>query len=298
MGRMKKNKLNNLIIVLIILVSCGKTSSTSPGGNGTGGGGNGGGTDGNNNKACAIAAISQVNSGSGAEFSLTAQYNSSYNVTRLVIYDSVNKVKNFEADFNYITKDSVRIDQYQYLILDTSGRVIRFATKSDMSAPQNSDDYRFEYTYNAQGYLVTKNLFINSSALPNFSTAYSYTNNLLTSCIMTAVSSGNLKVLESDLIYDGTLSIKNWIYTFPDAMEEYRYSTVLNFGNHSANPLKQVTTKIYNPSTGILLDTWTTTYGNYVMDTNGHILSGEANGDLQQGIASFYGKTNFYYSCH
>ncbi|MGN6533973.1 MAG: hypothetical protein ACTHK0_19690 [Ginsengibacter sp.] len=27
------------------------------------------------------------------------------------------------------------------------------------------------------------------------------------------------------------------------------------------------------------------------------ILSAEANGDLQQGIAFFYGKTNFYYSC-
>lgn len=297
---MKKNKLNNFIILLIVLASCGKPGTSTPrGGNGTGGVGNGGDTTQlNNNKTCTIAAISQTNSGNGAEFSLLAQYNSSNNVTKLVIYDSVNKVKNFDADFNYITKDSIKIDQYQYLILDTSGRVVRFATKSDMSAPQNSDNYLFEYTYNTQGYLVTKNLFINGSALPNFSTAYNYTNNLLTSCIMTAVSSGNLKVLESNLIYDSTLSIKNWIYPFPDATGEYRYTTVLNFGNHSANPLKQVTTKIYNPSTAILLDTWTTTYGNYVMDTNGHILSGEAKGDLQQGIASFYGKTHFYYSCH
>jgi hypothetical protein len=236
MQRIKKNKFNNLIIVLIVLVSCGKpSSSASPDDSGTGGG-TGGGTPGNNNKTCTITAISQVNSGSGAEFSLSAEYNSSYNVTKLIIYDSLNKVKNFEADFNYITKDSIKIDQYQYLILDTSGRVIRFATKSDMSAAKNADNYLFEYTYNAQGYLVTKNLFINSSELPNFSTAY--------------------------------------------------------------NPLKEVTTKIYNPSTGVLLDTWTTTYGKYVIDTNGHILSGEANGDLQQGIASFYGKTNFYYSCH
>lgn len=296
---MKNKKLNNLFILLIVLASCGKPgNSTATYGNGTGGGGNAGGTGGNNDKICTIAAISQVNSGSGAEFSLSAGYNSSDNVTKLIIYDSVNKVKNFEADFNYITKDSIRIDQYQYLILDTGGRVIRFATKSDMRAPQNSDNYLFEYSYNAEGYLATKNVYINGSRLPNFSTAYSYINNLLTNCVMTAASSGNLKVLESNLIYDGTLSIKNWIYTFPDATAEYMYATVLNFGNHAANPLKQVTTKIYNPSTGILLDSWTTTYGNYVIDTNGHILSAEANGDLQQGIASFYGKTNFYYSCH
>ena len=296
---MKSKNLHNLVILLILLAGCGKPgNSTIQGGNGNPGGENGGGTEGNNNKTCTIAAISQVNSGSGVEFSLSAQYNGSYNVTKLVIYDSVNKVKNFEADFDYITKDSIKIDSYQYLILDTSGRVIRFVTKSDMSAPQNSDNYVFEYSYNADGYLATKNLYINGSRLPNFSTAYNYTNNLLTSCIMTAVSSGNLKVLESNLIYDATLSIKNWIYTFPDATSEYTYSMVLNFGNHAAHPLKQVTTKIYNPSTGVLLDTWTTTYGNYRMDTDGHILSGEANGDLQQGIASFYGKTNFYYSCH
>jgi hypothetical protein len=294
---MKNKKLNNLFILLIVFASCGKPGNSTPDGNGTGGGGNGGDTGGNNNKTCTIAAISQVNSGSGAEFSLLTAYNSSDQVTKLVIYDSLNKVKNFEADFNYITKDSIKIDQYQYLILDTGGRVIRFATRSDISAPVNADHYLYEYTYNAQGYLATKNLFINGSTLPNFSTAYSYTNNLLTNCVMTAASSGNLKVLESNLIYDGTLSIKNWIYTFPDATVEYMYATVFNFGNHAVNPLKQVTTKIYNPSTGVLLDTWTTTYGNYVIDTNGHILSAEAKGDLQQGIASFYGKTNFYYSC-
>jgi len=296
---MKSKNFHNLVILLILLAGCGKPGhSTTQGVDGNPGGQKGGGTEGNNPKTCTIAAISQVNSGSGAESSLSVQYNSSYAVTKLVIYDSVNKVKDFEADFDYITKDSIKIDPYQYLILDTSGRVIRFATKSDMRNPQNSDNYLFEYSYNGAGYLATKNLYINGSRLPNFSTAYNYTNNLLTSCIMTAVSSGNLKVLESDLIYDATLSIKNWIYTFPDATREYMYSAVFNFGNHAANPLKQVTTKIYNPSTAVLLDTWTTTYGNYVVDADAHILSGQANGDLQQGIAAFYGKTNFYYSCH
>ena len=280
----------------LILVSCGKNNPASSGGNG--GGGNGGSGNGNNNITCYISTISQVNSGKGAEFSLSANYNSNNKVTKLVIYDSVGKVKDFEADFNYITSDSVRIDPYQYLILDYTGRVIRFATRSDMVSPQNSDNYLFDYTYNQQGYLATKNLYINGSTLPNLSTSYNYTNNLLTSCIMTAVSSGNLKVLEANLTYDTTLAIKNWIYTFPDALEGFMYLTVLNFGNRPASALKQVITRIYNPSTGALLDTWTTNYSNYRVDANGYILYGEATGDLQQGIAAFYGKTNFYYTCH
>lgn len=115
---------------------------------------------------------------------------------------------------------------------------------------------------------------------------------------MTAVSSGNLKVLESNLTYDNTVAIKNWIYIFPDAIEGYMYLTVMNFGKRSSNPLKQIVTKIYDPPSGTLLDTWTTNYGNYKVDDYGYVLSGEADGDLQQGIAVFYGKTNFYYDCH
>lgn len=247
---------------------------------------------------CIISAISQVNSGSGTESSLTVVYNNSYDVTKLVIYDSVSNTKNFEADFNYVTADSITIDQYQYFILDASGRVICFKTKSDLSNPKDADDYLFEYTYNSNGYLSTRNLYVNGSSSANLSTVYTYTNNLLTSCKETAVSSGNLKVLESTLTYNTSLQIKNWIYTLPDATREYIYLTALNFGKRAANPLKQVVTKIYDPPSGTLLDTWTTNYNNYNVDAYGYVLSGEANGDLQQGIATFYGKTNFYYDCH
>jgi hypothetical protein len=114
---------------------------------------------------------------------------------------------------------------------------------------------------------------------------------------MTMPSSGSLKVLESTLSYDSSMPIKNWIYTFPDAMEGYPYLSALNFGKHVAHPLSKVVTKIYNPVSGILLDTWTTNYANYKTDVNGYVLSGVATGDLQQGMASFYGKTNFYYTC-
>lgn len=241
---------------------------------------------------------SQVNSGAGSESSLSAFYNSSYEVTKLIVYDSINKAKNFEANFNYITTDSVRIGQYQYILLDNNKRITRFVTKSHFSDPEHGDNYVFEYTYNSEGYLATKNLFINGSTLANFSTTYSYTSERLTGCVMTTPSSGNLKVLEAILSYDNSVNIKNWMYTFPDAIEGYQYLTVLNFGKHVSNPLKKVVTQVYEPAMGNLIDTWITNYGNYKIDGNGFVLSGEATGDLQQGIAAFYGKTNFYYACH
>ncbi|MCU7550892.1 hypothetical protein OCK74_17360 [Chitinophagaceae bacterium LB-8] len=289
---MKKISFSYLMTVLVILLSCGKNKDTEPDTGNNGGGNN------QQNTSCVLTTISQVNSGAGAESSLSAFYNSNNNVTSLVVYDSVNRAKSFEASFSYITADSVRISPYQYLRLDGNKRVIRFVTKSDLSDPAHADTYVFEYSYNSDGYLAKKDLFINGSTRANFSTAYTYANQQLTGCLMTTPSAGNQKVLESTLSYDSKTTIKNWMYTFPDAMEGYPYLTVLNFGKHVVNPLSKVVTKIYNPASGVLLDTWTTSYDNYQTDANGHVLSGVATGDLQQGIASFYGKTNFYYTCH
>lgn len=290
---MKSSLFKWIIFQMIIFAACNKGGDNPPGNGG------GGGDDTTANKTdCILSIISQVNSGSASEYSLSAFYNSNYEVTKLVIYDSVDDIKNFEADFNYVTQDSVRIDQYQYMILDGEKRIIKFITKSDMSNPQNADDYLFTYTYNNKGFLAAKNLYINGSSVPNFNTTYTYTNDVLTNCEMIAPSSGNKKVLESTLTYDTTIKIKNWIYTFPDAMEGYIYLTIMNLGNHVVNPLKQVVTKIYDPASAKLLDTWTTNYNNYKVDDNGYVVSGNAEGDQQQGIAAFYGKTNFYYDCH
>jgi hypothetical protein len=247
---------------------------------------------------CFLSGISQHNSGTKTEFALTAVYDNNYNVKAISVYDSTVNKTTFDADFNYVTSDSIGIGQYQYIRLDESKHVVLFSTKSDLSNPSNADDYKFKYSYDSEGYLLRKELYINSSALPNFSTLYTYTGTLLTSCVMTAASASNLKVLEADLSYDNTFTIKNWIYTFPDATIENKYNAVLNFGKRSVNPIKRVSTKIYNPVSGVLLDTWNTTYGGYKLNSSGNIIYGEATGDLQQGIAVFYGKTNFYYSCH
>ncbi|TKK71761.1 hypothetical protein FC093_01695 [Ilyomonas limi] len=285
---MRKSDLKYFIVVIIALSSCHKGIDVQPPPP----------PPPRDDTTCIISTISQVNSNMGTASSLTVTYDSRPRVTRLIIYDSVNNKKNFEANFNYVTDDSVRLDQYQYFKLDANGRVIRFVTKSDLSDPANADDYTFEYTYNNQEYLATKDLYINGSLLPNLSTTYTYTNNLLTKCIMVAVSSGNLKVLESNSTYDSSIKIKNWIYTFPDAIEGSMYFTVLNFGKRPSNPLKQMVTEIYDPSSGTLLDKWITNYSNYQIDQYGYVLSGEASGDFQQGIAVFYGKTNFGYDCH
>jgi hypothetical protein len=288
----KKHVIQWFSAILLVSVGCSKSDSPTNGSSGSGG-------EGNETKDtdCMIRTISQANSNAGIESALSAFYNSNGDVTRLVVYDSVSKTKQFEANLNYITADSIRIDAYQYLLLDANKRVTCFATKSNLANPTHSDAYMFKYSYNSEGYLATKELFINGSAIANFSTTYNYVDGSLTECVMTAPSAGNLKVLESTLSYDNSLTIKNWIYTFPDATEGNPYTSILNFGKRAVHPLRQVVTRIYNPVNRNLIDTWTTNYGNYKLNKHGYVLSGQATGDLQQGIAAFYGKTNFYYSC-
>ena len=237
--RLKKSFLGYFIVIISALLACGKHTDAPTTPTNTGGG-----TNNNEGSNCVITAISQVNSGSSSESSLSATYNSNFQIINLTVYDSTNERKSFEAGFNYVTADSVRISPYQYILLDRNNRVTRFVTKSDISDPQHADDYIFKYTYNADGYLETKNCFINGSAKANFSTTYSYTNQQLTSCVMTTSIAGNLKVLEATLAYDNQSNIKNWIYTFPDAMEGYPFSTLLNFGKHVTHPLNKVVTKI------------------------------------------------------
>lgn len=248
-------------------------------------------------KTCFLTGITQANTGSRPDFALSLTLNANNETTAFIVYDSLGNKKIFDANFVYASADSIRIDQYQYIKLDANKRVKTLVALADISNPAQSDIYRYEYVYNSNGYLSTKYQYINQSANSFYTTTYTYTDNLLTKCLVTVTGNSDQKILESDLTYDAAATAKNWVYAFPDAFESYLYSAALNFGNKPARPITQVVTKIYNPINNNVLDTWTTNFSSYSFNTDGYIQSVTANGDLQQGMAIFYGKTQFSYSC-
>jgi hypothetical protein len=279
---MRISNLKYVILLIIILCSCGKHTDIPHEGGGNK----------YHDSTCIISEISQLNNGADTAISLSAVFDDKQRVTKLYIYDDIHNKDTF-INFNYDLSGIIRLDQNQYFTLDGENRVIRFVTKS------GADNYTYVYNYNSQGYLARKDLYINDNIndTPNLRTIYTYINDSLTRCEMRSVSSGDSLVLESDLKYDSSIKIRNWIYTFPDAIEGSMYYTVLNFGRRPSHALKHVDTKIYDPPTQTLLDTWETNYSKYQVDSLGYVLSGEATGDLQQGITVFYGKTNFEYHC-
>lgn len=248
-------------------------------------------------KNCIVLGIMQKNSGSTPEFSLSITYNSNLIPTKILAYDSLTNVRIFEASLAYISSDSIIIDKHQYIRLDNNKRVVRFKTKENIEKPTSSDDYLFEYKYNAEGYLIVKNLFINGASIPTYSTTYTYSNGLLTNCLMVLTNIGSKKVLESTITYDDKISPKTMFYVFPDGFENYYYSQALNFGSRPTRPPKQIITKVYDPAINRLLDTWKTDYIGYVLDGNGYITFANVTGDQQQGMPEFFGRTSFQYRC-
>ena len=246
---------------------------------------------------CIMSGVSQRNSGTKAEFAINITYNAGLNPTRISVYDSAAGQSIYNTALTYITADSIRLNDLEYFKLDASKRVVVFVTNSDMIDPSDGDNYRYEYKYNTEGYLVTKYLYINGSTVPNYTTTYTYTGTLLTGCTMLATSSGNLKILESTINYDSPLSPKTVMYSFPDGFESFYFTAALNFGTKPTKLLSQMVTKLFNPATGTVIDTWTTNYNGYTLDANGYLATGTATGDLQQGMAAFYGKTYFMYQC-
>lgn len=248
------------------------------------------------NKVCSVMSINRYNNGAKSDYALTVFYDFVNRPTKMIMYDSLRKIKEYEASFVY-QSDAIVIDQHQSFKIDPTTQQIRSYTTKENLNNSNSDTYLYTYTYNDSGYLVAKNQFINGSQKPVYTTNYNYdNNNLLIGCTM-VLASTNKKVLESTINYETTRIIKSFIYSFPDGFESFKFSPFLNYGKKMKYPVKTMVTKLYDPNNNNLLDTWTSSYGSYTFTPENYVSQGVQSGDLQQGFGFFYGKIGFTYLC-
>ena len=248
------------------------------------------------NKNCYVASISRVsNGGSKIDFTMTVNFDFVNRPVKVTLFDSLRKVKEYEASIIY-QSDAIKIGQLQSFKIDPTTQQIRnFITKADI-ADTKSDDYLYEYLYSDSGYLTSKNLYINGTKNPVYSTFYTYDNNLLVSCKMVLAAS-NTTILESTITYDSSKEVKGGLYSFPDGFENYYFSFIFNYGRKMKYPVKTMVTKLYDGVGRNLLDTWSSSYSGYIFSTEGYITSVTQSGDLQQGFPLFYGKMSFSYNC-
>lgn len=246
--------------------------------------------------SCKITSVVQQNNGSGKpDFAITIGYDAAKQPVSLVVYDSAAGKALVQSTFTYV-KDTIRFEAGQYFLTDAGQRIRFFHTRADV-ADAGSDVYDYEYLYDDSGYLVTKNLYINSATQPDYVTTYTYKNSVLTGCRMVVTGAGNAVLLSASLNYNYDQAVQNWLYHFPDGFESYLYESCFNFGKKSAYALKSAVTQLFDVSKNAVADQWITNYGNYRFSAEGNVTQATATGDEQQGFALFYGKTAFAYSC-
>ncbi|RFM28729.1 hypothetical protein [Deminuibacter soli] len=272
------------VIVLLTLLYAGcskKDSTTDPAVNLT-------------PRNCNMLSVAQQNNGSKGDLSISFTFDDSSRATSLLAYDSAVGVQLGKYTFTY-SKDTIRIDSRQYFLTDSKGRVRRFHTQDDPH-DSSTDVYDYEYLYNDSGFLVTKNQYVNGAKQPDYTTTYTYRNNVLTHADMVVPGANNILIFSATLNYMYEQDVQNWLYHFPDGTESYLFQQCLNFGRKSQKALKSVITQVFNGNNTVA-DQWTTNYGSYVFSTEGNIMSVTATGDEQQGFAFLYGRTFFNYQC-
>lgn len=248
-----------------------------------------------NTSVCVLSNVRQIDRGKVYD-GLNIQRDLLLNTTQIAYYDSV--LKRSETLTFKMTGDTVYINPIEYIVLSKKEKNIMVYSFREYAVDSSFfDAVKYEYTYDANGYLISKKKIYNNASEPFLITNYNYTSGNLTSL---AVFLGNTKVrlMESFLKYDEKVKIKPWIYSFTDSFESYLLLYGFSFGQSNVNPLSEINTILYDVNTRLVLDMWSTQYGSYVISPDAYVLQVTASGDIQQGLwPGFAGTMRFEYKC-
>jgi hypothetical protein len=248
----------------------------------------------NPNSICELVVIKQIN-GSNLFNRLNFKRDTSNKVLSMDYFDSTTNTIDFKTDFYYIG-DTIKINANSWMLKNPqTNNIVKYFVKEKIS-DTTWDDILYEYNYDLSGKLTKKLIYYNQITSPDYITNYSYDGNNLVKSELLA-GNGVTKIMQTDYQYDLSIRIKPWIYLYSDAFENYKLIQGFSFGKKAMNPVKQITTKVYDANNGNLMDTWLTSYKGYILSSDQYVLQVTTEGDNQQGIGLFLGTTRFEYSC-
>ncbi|MBX9783464.1 MAG: hypothetical protein K2X48_09245 [Chitinophagaceae bacterium] len=220
-------------------------------------------------------------------------FNSTGVATRVQLIDSITNDVYLNDSYTY-KGDTIFIAGVGYLLKNnTTGRISLFRGLEDPTDPL-SDTIIINFTYNTSGFLTKAEYAYTFLPVTVLRSTYTYTGNNLTKARTDVLAPSFETVITSDLEYTSQ-PVRDFIYTIPDAYYTYPYLPAFNFGNKSANALKKVTTRYFD--NGVATDSAITTYKNFRLSADGYVLEFYADGDLQDGMGIYDGRTKFKYFC-
>jgi hypothetical protein len=248
----------------------------------------------NPNSICELVVIKQIN-GSNLFNRLNFKRDTSNKVLSMDYFDSTTNTIDFKTTFNYFG-DTIKIDANSWMLKNSStNNIIKYFVKEKLNDTA-WDNIMHEYKYDLSGKLIKKLIYYNQITSPDYITNYSYDGlNLIQSVLL--ASDGTTKIMQTDLQYDVTTKIKPWIYLFCDAFENYNMIQGFSFGSKAINPVKLITTKVFDTNNGNTVDTWITNYKGYIISADQYVLQVTSSGHNQQGLGLFLGTIRFEYNC-
>ena len=210
-------------------------------------------------------------------------------------YDSITNTVDYKLTFQY-RGDTIAMGNWEWMIQDGSTKNISQYFVRDTTNGSFWDDILYEYKYDPAGKLIKKLTYYNYSSDPDYITNYLYDGNDLISTQLFAADVQS-KLMQTDVSYEVSKTIKPWIYLFGDAFENYRYLQGFSFGKRPAHAVKKIVSTIYDANDGTVLDVWTTNMGEYVISKDQYVLQVTSSGDIQQGMGLLLGTIRFDYQC-
>ena len=192
--------------------------------------------------------------------------------------------------------DTIRVGANEYFVTDASKRISKFFTRLDPTDP-SSEEYVYNYTYDASGYLKQKTISLSAFPLPLATFVYTWTGGNLVKIEGNSVILGNSqKILVADLTYDASKTAKNFIQVMPDGFETFLFIMALDIGKKSTNVLKTITMTTYN--NGAPDNTYNTVIRDVKFSPDGYITEWYSQGAGFDVLGVFSGRTLFKYNCN
>ena len=245
---------------------------------------------------CRVSQIVLKDTATGlAELSILTRFAANGRASAVEVFDSLAGSPLFDVPLLYFG-DTVRVAEGQF-VLDGTGRVKSFLFSD--SSGSVVETFRYDYTYDANGYLSKKELF-SLGFLPNVPLVrftYAWAGQNLTGIEGKQVVPGfEGNILKTAFEYDPAQTVKNFLPYLPESPEATLYLMALDFGKKPRNLLKRMRTETYD-DTGMIDETLTTEFSDPYFSSDGYLLEWTVVGDEPLSLPFFPGRNVFRYHC-
>ena len=290
---MKRRYYSLLLLLPVLILSCGKEVSLETGakpGDSTG-------TPISNN--CILAKIVQADQATGkAEIAFVSGFNSENKVVTHDVIDSGSNVIINSFSLSYPT-GRVQIDAEQYFVVNADGRVSEFHGY-EYPDDNTTEKFTVRYTYNAAGQMTLRTeTYDTLPGVVQYQMRFTYSGGNLTK----EEYEGNtgrsfVKIADISFTYDASKTVKSFLYLQGIAPEISLFQTAINAGVNNTNPVSRIVTSTYNPTTGAVINSFTTNFSNYVINSNNYVQSFDVSGnDYVAGGITAGSKYRLSYNC-